>query len=396
MATFYYYEFDRVPDGDPVTDLANLEAAWNRVVQRHPMLRMVVGQDARQQVLSSVPRYDIAPTDLRDAGDEDAESALAELRRTCSHQVRPVDRWPLFDIRAALLPDGRTRLFVGFDVLVLDLASWMQVMREWGRWVAEPAAELPPLPITFAELVRRRTSDVAERRRRDADLAYWVPRAPHLPPGPALPWTQEPMELGVPRLTRHGSELPAAEWTRLRDRAALRGLSPTGLLLAAFGLVLHRRGATVPFCLNATLFDRADAATGEEIPGLDGVVGDFTSTILVQMPDPALATGGCFADYAAAVNRQFWADLDHRSVSGIEVLREAHQDGAGPQGTGPLHPGGVHQRGGAGRCGAATRPVARHRGVRRLADPAGAPRSHRVGRGRAASPCVRRGGRGAA
>ena len=355
MATFYYYEFDRVPDGDPVTDLANLEAAWNRVVQRHPMLRMVVGQDARQQVLSSVPRYDIAPTDLRDAGDEDAEAALAELRRTCSHQVRPVDRWPLFDIRAALLPDGRTRLFVGFDVLVLDLASWMQVMREWGRWVAEPAAALPPLPITFAELVRRRTSDVAERRRRDADLAYWVPRAPHLPSGPALPWMQEPVELGVPRFTRHGSELPAAEWTRLRDRAALRGLSPTGLLLAAFGLVLHRRGATVPFCLNATLFDRADAATGEEIPGLDGVVGDFTSTILVQMPDPALVTGGCFADYATAVNRQFWADLDHRSVSGIEVLREAHRDGTGPQGTGPLHP--VVFTSGVGLAGAGQSPA---------------------------------------
>src|SRR4030088_1809557 len=50
VATFFYYEYDRVPAGDPEADLAALEAAWNRVVHRHPMLRMVIGADARQRV----------------------------------------------------------------------------------------------------------------------------------------------------------------------------------------------------------------------------------------------------------------------------------------------------------------------------------------------------------
>ena len=338
VATFYYHEFDRTPDGDPAADLARLAAAWDLVVQRHPMLRMVIGADARGRVLAAVPRYEIAQSDLRAVSSQAAEHALAELRRACLHQVRPADRWPLFDIRAALLPDGHTRVFVGFDVLALDLAGWMQVMREWGRLADDPHTELAPLPVTFAELVRRRHEDPAERRRREIDLTYWLPRAPQLPPGPALPWAKDAAEIGIPHFTRHADELSASEWSALRQRATRRGLSPTGLLLAAFGLVLHRWGATEPCCLNTTLFDRADAAAGADEPGLAEVIGDFTSTILVQLPTLDLSSWSGVSSYAEAVNRQFWADLGHRSVSGVEVMREAARTGAMAVSPGPAHP----------------------------------------------------------
>ncbi|MEU8108760.1 amino acid adenylation domain-containing protein [Nonomuraea muscovyensis] len=334
VATFYYYEYDRRPDGDPLADLARLEAAWNRLIKRHPMLRVVVGDDARQRVLEDVPPYRIDITDLRGATPERAEAALAELRAECSHQLRPVSRWPLFDVRAALLADGRTRLYVGVDVLALDLMSWMRLMREWGAFHADPDAELPPPPLTFAELLSRRGGPAHLRRQR-IDTAYWARRAPTLPDGPALPWTRTPHEIGVPHFTRHSAELPPEEWARLREQAAAHGLSPTGLLLAAFALVLRRWGAHDPFCLNTTLFDRDDLAHADDTPGLDAVVGDFTSTVLVEIPaaDPASWYG--FAGFAAAVNRRFWTDLDHRSVSGPEALRAATENGLRPRRTDP-------------------------------------------------------------
>ncbi len=329
VATFYYHEFDRRPDGDPEADLARLGKAWSTLVRRHPMLRMVVGADARQRVLDDVDDYVIELVDLRSSSPAAVTTALAELRDQCSHQVRPVDTWPLFDLRAALLPDGRTRLVVGVDVLALDLTSWMLLMREWGELVADPGAGLPVPPTTFAELVARRTADPAQARRRARDLAYWSTRAATLPDGPALPWTAPPAKLGVPRFTRHAAGLPADRWARLRRRGAEQGLSPTGVLLAAFALVLRRFGAQESFCLNTTLFDRDDVAAGDATPGPDLVVGDFTTTVLVEIPaaDPA----GGFVAFAGAVNRQFWTDLDHRSVSGIEALRASYDRGERPR-----------------------------------------------------------------
>lgn len=363
VATFYYFEYDRTPQNTPEADLDRLQSAWNQLVRRHPMLRMVVDSDARQRVLAEVPDYVIPRTDLRVESPEAAAEALAALRAECSHQVLPADRWPLFDLRAALLPDGRTRLFVGVDVLALDLMSWMRLMREWGRFVADPALELPAPPLGFADLVRRKSDDPVERRRRETDAAYWARRAPALPDGPALPWSRGPAEFSGHRLTRHAAELSADEWTQLRKQGAAHGLSPTGLLLAAFGLVLQRWGAREPFCLNTTLFDRDDLALGDDTPGLESVVGDFTSTVLVEIPvaDPGRWYG--FAGYAASVNRQFWTDLDHRAVSGMEALRTAIEAGERPRATDaatglPLPTHTVVFTSGVGLAGAGEAPAA--------------------------------------
>lgn len=315
VATFYYYEYDRVSD-NAATDLQRLEVAWNQLVDHHSMLRMVVDQRGRGEILPTAGPYRIGVTDLRGALPAQVDESLATLRHDRSHQVRPTGQWPLFDLHAAFLPDGRTRLYVGFDVLITDMAGWMLLMRQWGQLVADPTASLPEPPAEFADLLRARETDLEWTQRRERDRAYWTARVAELPPAPRLPVTRAVDSTVPPRFARHAGQLDAEAWRILRTRCSEHGVTATAALLAAFAVILGRWGAGEQVCLNTTLFERP-----EKPEGIDLVVGDFTTTALVGTPriDPASWSG--FAGYATELNRRFWEDLDHRSVSGVDVLR---------------------------------------------------------------------------
>ncbi|MEE8525224.1 MAG: condensation domain-containing protein, partial [Thermoanaerobaculia bacterium] len=82
VATHLYLELER--DG---LDLERLDRAWQRLVERHDMLRAVVNGDGRQQILPEVPPYRIACLDLRGLEAEEAAAEMAKVRREMSHQM---------------------------------------------------------------------------------------------------------------------------------------------------------------------------------------------------------------------------------------------------------------------------------------------------------------------
>ncbi|MQS09682.1 AMP-binding protein, partial [Streptomyces alkaliphilus] len=97
--------------------------------------------------------------------------------------------------------------------------------------------------------------------------------------------------------------------------------------LASLTVVLQRWGAGDRVCLNTTVFDRPDVH-GDAAD----VVGDFTTTALVAGPRWSPGRPGGFAALAAETGRRFWEDLDHGSVSGVEVVREMIPGTGAPDG----------------------------------------------------------------
>lgn len=308
VATYGYFELS-VTDLDP----RRLEHALTGLIARHDALRLVIRPDGTQQVLAEVPEFRLPVLDLGDVTVDSAERRLATVRAEMSHQVLPADRWPLFDVRATLTPAGMPDvLHVGIDALIVDAYSVGLLMGELGLRYRDPHAELPPIDLTFRDCILARAARGDDR---EQAWRYWHKRLHDLPPGPDLPLTRSPSEITAPRFTRWSHTLAPESWGRLREQAAAIGVTPPVVLLTAFAEVVRAWSRQPRFSLMLTLFDR-----DLRHPHANRVIGDFTSLNLLEV-DHDQAAG--FAESARALQDRLWTDLDHRTVSGVDVARVA-------------------------------------------------------------------------
>jgi len=303
IATHSYVEIEAVG-----LDIDRLTRAWNRLIARHEMLRATVDSDGMQRVLETVPPYGIAVEDLCGFSPDVQQERLLSRRRQMSHQVLPADRWPLFEIRASRLNVHHWRLHLSFDALIADMSSRRILMREWGQFYRDENAVLAPPDSTFREFV---FAEIAAREssRYAAARDYWLVR--DLPPPPALPIEDGYDRYAPPHFTRRTWRLDATARISLERIARDLGITLNTLLLAAYSEVLRLWSDGDAFALNLTQFNRPLAAAG--------VVGDFTSLIMLEIERP---DDHSFAARALRLQQQLWRDLDHSAFGGVELLRE--------------------------------------------------------------------------
>ncbi len=298
----------------PGLDVARLNEAWCKLIDRHDMLRAVVEGDGMQRILPEVPPYRIAIHDCRAAQADVQRSAIETTRTALSHQVLSPPQWPLFDIRATLLPEDCVRLHVSLDLLILDAVSIAVLFREWRRWYDEPAWTPAPLQVSFRDYV------LAERRMRDSAALhrahdYWMARVDTLPAAPALPLRADRAAGRVPRFHRREARLAPARWAALQAKARHHGITPSCLLLAAYSAVLSRWSATAHFTVNVVVSHRQPVH-----PDVRQMLGDFAAPLLHEVDWRDARKG--FLTLALSLQERFISDFAHAQVSGVAVLRE--------------------------------------------------------------------------
>ncbi len=294
-------------------DLVSLNIAWQQLIERHDMLRAIVLTDGQQQILAQVPPYQIKIFDLQNQEPTVVEDHLLATRQRLSHQVLPSEKWPLFEICASCLDDSLIRLHISIDALNIDIGSFMILIREWVQIYQNPDVSLPPLELSYRDYVLAlealRNSDLYQK-----SLLYWRSRLGTLPPAPDLPFIQLSDNTEDSQFCRFSSQLNKETWQRLKTHASQAGLTPSGILLAAYSEVLTTWSRIARFTLNVTLFNRLPVH-----PQINDILGDFTSIILLEIDN---STTDTFVTRAQKIQKQLWNDLEHRFVSGIQVLRE--------------------------------------------------------------------------
>jgi len=310
VATHSYMELEMVD-----LDIDRLNEALNKLVARHGMLRAVLTIEGQQRVLKEVPLYQIKVLDLKSLDEKTAENQLEEVREELSHQVLELDKWPMFDIRVTRLSEQRSLLHISTDSFVSDAWSRLIMGSELFRMYQDPAAEWPQLQLSFRDYV------LAEREIRNSQYYeraknYWSERLSDLPLAPELPLAVAQESLIKPHFVRRSARLDPTVWQSLRTRAAQAGLTPSGLILAAYAAVLGRWSKTQRFTINLTLFNRLPIH--EQV---NEIVGDFTSSILLAVNQ----SSSSFEDQARKIQRQLFNDIDHSAFSGVQVLRDLNR-----------------------------------------------------------------------
>lgn len=297
-------------------DIERFAKAWRRLIERHDMLRAIVQPDGQQRILPQVPAYEIKVLDLRGKSSEIVASRLAEICDRMSHQVLSVEQWPLFEICATVLSDRKLRLHISFDLLIGDAWSYQIIGRELAELMQNLDSLTTPIELSFRDYV------LAEVALRDSQLysrslEYWQNRLATFPLSPELPLEKNLVAVTNPRFQRRAGKLQPETWQQLQNQANQAGITPSGILLAAYAEILTVWSKNPRFTINLTLFNRLPLH-----PQINQVVGDFTSLNLLAIDNSGKDS---FAVRAKRIQQQLWDDLDHRYVSGVRVLRELAQ-----------------------------------------------------------------------
>ena len=294
-------------------DIDRLNLAITRLVQRHEMLRSVVLPDGRQRINEKTDPYRVKVLDVRRMDPLEAENRLESLRESMSHAVHPSHTGPLFEVLASLIDDNKTRLHVSFDLLIGDGWTFNILLTDLYAFYRDPATELPALDLSFRDYL------MAEQSLRGTvlyqkSLEYWRKRVADLPPAPDLPMVKHPGDLKRTRFSRLASRMEKEDWDILKKKAGRAGLTASGVLLAAFAEVLSRWSRNPRFTIMLTLFNRLPIH-----PQVNDIAGDFTSLITLVVDASEQRR---FEEQARVIQEQLWEDMEHRYVSGVQVLRE--------------------------------------------------------------------------
>lgn len=302
-----------------------LETALRRVIDRHEMLRVVLLPDGRQRVLPEVPPFEVGVEDLSGRRQEAVEKHLERVRDEMRYAKRPLDHWPLFEIVLHQLRDGMIRLHASLEAVLLDGATRDVLITEVVQFMVNPDVQLPALEISFLDYARA-LADYERTPTYQRSRAYWLERLPAMAPPARLPRSRPADPGAAPRIFKRTPLLLAPEpWAALKQRAARAGVTPTGLLTAAFAESLRPWVPSPAFTLGLVGSEHPKIH-----PQIRQVIGNFNTVHLLAIEDEP----GPFEERAQAIQKRLAADLDHRHFSGHKVLREMNrQRRAGTGGT---------------------------------------------------------------
>lgn len=255
-----------------------LGAAIKGILIRHEVLRTRIDRSGSfpMQVVEEASPDALTEVDLK--SDPARESVLQTLLVEESRRPFDLSRGPMLRATLIRMGDDEHVLVVVMHHIASDLWSWRIFLRElqilYGSLAADQFAELPPLPLQYADYATSER-ELTGGRLLDRSLAYWKQKLAGVPAMLDLP--SDRPRLGAMSfrgaLARHS--LPTALVDGLKQCSRVDDATLFMVLLAAFKVLVFRLTQQTDLVVGVPTAGRTD-------PQTEGLIGLFVNTLAVR------------------------------------------------------------------------------------------------------------------
>ncbi|MGE0863601.1 MAG: amino acid adenylation domain-containing protein [Vicinamibacterales bacterium] len=246
-------------------------AAWQRLVDRHPILRTAVDAATMPplQVVHRAVSIDFETAEWPEVDSDESALALrlATLRRGFSIGSAPLMRWHLARITAS-----RWQFTVSFHHVLLDGWSLSMLFDEFLALLADPQANLPARPAY--------ESYIGWLQRQDAGAAgaHWREHLAGIDSPTPLPLEGRAAGPAAAGYAEALFSLDAEASERIQRSAASQRVTVNTLLQAAWALLLHRYSGESDVVFGVTVSGR-----DIDLPGADQIIGLCINTVPLRL-----------------------------------------------------------------------------------------------------------------
>lgn len=287
-------------------DQTRLRDAVAAVIRRHDVLRTVYGVDSAGEPYQlfveefEVPWTAVDLTDLTGDAQDRQVRALAD-----SEFGRPFDLAADRPLRVTLLRLGAEDFVV---LLVVHHICWDD--NSWEVFFAELSEYYHGRPIQ-GDAPQFMVVSAATEPSSEADLGYWRQALTPLPDQLELPGAASTYSSRAAR--RLAVPMPAETAARIEEFAREHSATPFMVLLAAFGVLVHRYTGSRDFVTAIPVAERKSNA--------EKAIGYFGNTLLLRT---AVNPDASFASHVAAVREVCLDAFGNQNVGIDEVVREVN------------------------------------------------------------------------
>lgn len=291
---------------DGALDIEKVNKAWNLVIKKHDMLRAVIFEDGFQIVQKNVPEVIVESVNI-DSGEESG------FRDKLKFKQYKLGQWPMCELAVTIKPD-KSIIHFSLDMLIADYNSINIVLNDFEEFYKNPEMEIIS-PSKYRDIVNYQKKVKDSSKNKERDEAYWNEKLDYIWEAPNLP--TESQNNNVKTFSQKSLQLNNDEWKRICAVAKNNNITASVLIMSALAETLAYWSTNKKFSINTTFFNRPQI-----VDDINFVVGDFTDVNITAINMDYNKT---FMERTQYLQNTLWSDLEHNSLSGVDILRKIGQ-----------------------------------------------------------------------